>query len=256
MELTGKSAYDESLYDILIPMDKTSQTTAQELILEQVQSDAVQTTERSQAQVRDFLLSARVKVALTDAGHRVEVFAENGHVIIGINEHALRMGRLHEKLAKMAKGVDGVTEVTTKLGTKYNPPSINPWDAIEVPPKVLLVDDEKEFVQTLSERLKNRNLESSIAYDGEQALEMIQEDVPDVIVLDLLMPGIDGIETLRRIKKSHSDVEVIILTGHGSEREKLAAEELGAFAYLQKPVHVNELAQIMREAHAFRRRKR
>jgi len=253
-ELVSKPVYDESLYDIVIPMDKTSPEAAVRLICDHAQSDAIKTTAWSQAQVADFLLSSTVKVVLTEAGHRVDVFSDNGHVVVAINEHSLRMGHLQEKLKRMASEVPGVTEVTTKLGPKYSSSTINPWESIDAPPKVLLVDDEKEFVQTLSERLKNRNLESSIAYDGEQALEMLERDVPDVIVLDLLMPGIDGIETLRRVKQSHPEVEVIILTGHGSDREQSAAEDLGAFAYLRKPVNVNELAQVMKQAYARRRR--
>ena len=111
----------------------------------------------------------------------------------------------------------------------------------------------EEFVDTLSERLRSRDIESSIAYSGEEALEKLQSGGADVIVLDLLMPGIDGIETLRRVKQSHPEVEVIILTGHGSDREQAAAEDLGAFAYLRKPVNLNDLAQVMKEAYAQRK---
>jgi len=256
MDLVSKPPYDESLYDVMLPMDKTSPEDAVRLICEQAQSEAIKTTSWSEAAAKDFLLSARVKLALVEADHKVEVFSENGQVTIGINEQALLMGRLEEKLKRIASEVEGVTDVTTKLGAKFSPPSINPWDGIDAPPKILLVDDEKEFVRTLSERLKTRNLESSIAYDGEQALEMVKNDEPDVIVLDLLMPGIDGIETLRRVKKSHPEVEVIILTGHGSDREQTVAEELGAFAYLRKPINVNELARVMKEAYSWRRKGR
>lgn len=118
-----------------------------------------------------------------------------------------------------------------------------------MPSKILLVDDEKEFVQTLSERLLTRNLESSVVYNGEEAIEFVNKDEPEVMVLDLKMPGIDGIEVLRRVKKEHPKVEVIILTGHGSDREESLAEELGAFAYLHKPVNVDLLAKVMREAY-------
>ncbi|MFH1372339.1 MAG: response regulator [bacterium] len=252
--LFQKPAYDDSLYDIVIPMNKTSVDQAVQLICDQALSDAIKTTDWSREAARDFLLSTKVKVALTEAGHNVEVFSENGHVIIGVNEQPLRMNRLQDKLKRIAAVIPGVKEVTTKLGSKYSPPSLNPWDDIETSPKILLVDDEKDFVHTLSERLQTRNLESSIAYDGEQALEMLKMDVPDVIVLDLKMPGIDGIETLRRVKEHHPEIEVIILTGHGSKREQAAAEELGAFAYLHKPVDVNELAQIMKEAYVHGRK--
>ncbi|MFH2048559.1 MAG: response regulator, partial [bacterium] len=116
-------------------------------------------------------------------------------------------------------------------------------------PKILLVDDEKDFVETLSERLRTRNLESSVVYDGEQALEFVKKDAPDVMVLDLMMPGINGIEVLRKVKKEHPNVEVIILTGHGSKQEEETAEDYGAFAYLRKPVNIDLLARVMNEAY-------
>ncbi len=254
--LLDKPAYDETLFDMVIPMQDTPVDKAIEMIRRQVLSDAVRTTARSREIAADFLLAAKVKLVLIEAGHDVDVFAESGRITVRINEQAVRMGKLESKLKRLAGDVPGVIEVSTGLGPKFNPPSLNPWNNIEMPPKIMLVDDEKEFVHTLSERLKTRNLESSIAYDGEQALEMLGEEVPDVIVLDLKMPGIDGIETLRRVKDRHPDVEVIILTGHGSDQEQVMAEELGAFAYLHKPVDINELAQVMREAYARKTRKR
>ncbi|MCP4566202.1 MAG: response regulator [FCB group bacterium] len=254
--LVEQPAYDESLFDLVIPMHSTSVDEAVEIICNQSVSDAVKTTVRSRGIMEDYLLSAKVKLELTLAGHDANVYAENGDVTIEINEQAIRMGKLESKLKDIASTVPGVLRVSTKLGPKAAPPSLNPWDRIDVPPKILLVDDEKEFVHTLSERLRTRNLESSIAYDGEQALEMLNEEIPDVIVLDLMMPGIDGIETLRRVKDSHPDVEVIILTGHGSDEEQETAEDLGAFAYLHKPVNINDLAQKMKEAYAHGKRRR
>lgn len=115
--------------------------------------------------------------------------------------------------------------------------------------KVLLVDDEQEFVQTLAERLKMRDLGPDIAYDGEQALELVSDQVPDVMVLDLRMPGIDGMEVLRRVRKNYPDVQVIILTGHGTDKDEEEARRLGAFEYLQKPVDVDELLKTLRLAY-------
>jgi DNA-binding NtrC family response regulator len=113
--------------------------------------------------------------------------------------------------------------------------------------KVMLVDDEEEFVSTLSSRIKKRGFSSSVAITGEQALQFVDDQVPDVMVLDLKMPGIDGMEVLKRVKKSYPKVKVIILTGHGSEKNKTEAFSLGAFGYLQKPVKIDELIeQIMR----------
>ena len=107
--------------------------------------------------------------------------------------------------------------------------------------KILLVDDEKEFVESLSERLELRNLEADIAYDGEQALEAMKEGRHDVMVLDLRMPGIDGIEVLRRAKKRNPDVQVVVLTGHGTEKDEEQAKKLGASAYMKKPVDIDHL---------------
>ena len=159
------------------------------------------------------------------------------------------MKQFQDELKEAALKVKGVEDVEIRIGQKFQASSMNPWANIEVPPKILLVDDEQEFVQTLSERLQTRNLESSVVYDGEQALEFVKKDEPDVMVLDLMMPGIDGIEVLRRIKRDHPRVEVIILTGHGSKREEELAEDLGAYAYLRKPVDIDLLARVMNEAY-------
>ena len=108
---------------------------------------------------------------------------------------------------------------------------------------ILLVDDETEFVQTLAERLELRDIHTRIALNGEQALEMISRNPPRVMVLDLKMPGIDGMEVLRKVKKSHPAIEIIILTGHGSERDKAQALETGALSYLLKPVRIDTLME-------------
>ncbi|MBW1887176.1 MAG: response regulator [Deltaproteobacteria bacterium] len=110
------------------------------------------------------------------------------------------------------------------------------------------MDDEKEFVESLSERLEFRNLDEKIAYDGEQALKAVKEGEPDIMVLDLRMPGIDGIEVLRRVKKTNPDVQVVVLTGHGTDKEEKMAKKLGAFAYLKKPVDVDQLVGTLNKA--------
>jgi DNA-binding NtrC family response regulator len=114
--------------------------------------------------------------------------------------------------------------------------------------RYLLVDDEEEYIMTLSERLEMRGLTSAVVLNGTDALEHLAQHEVEVVVLDLRMPGIDGIETLRRIKKGHPGVQVIIATGHGGESEEKAAMQLGAFAYLNKPVDIETLAKTMLEA--------
>ncbi len=249
-----KSAYDPGLYDLVMPMHDHTVEQAVKEICDLARSEALRTTDRCRWAAQDFVLSANVALALAEAGLAADVHSENGQVVLSINRYVMRLGRYRERLTEVASGVSGVESVSTRLGPRYRAPSLNPWSDIEGPPKFMLVDDEKEFVHTLSERLRSRDLESSIAYDGEQALEMLQEKEADVIVLDLMMPGIDGIETLRRVKRDHPNVEVIILTGHGSDHEKRQAEELGAHAYLRKPVDIDVLARVMREAYARARR--
>ncbi len=247
--LYGKPPYDESLYDLIIPTHSVSVPDAVETIRNLANGEQLATSERSQKAIEDFLLSAKVNLALVEAGHIIEVAAENGKVFVTINKEVLRMQQYQDDLKAVCAKVEGVKDVEIRIGQKFQSSSMNPWANIEVPPKILLVDDEQEFVQTLSERLKSRNLESSVVYDGEQALEFVKKDEPDVMVLDLMMPGIDGIEVLRRIKRDYPRVEVIILTGHGSKREEEMAEDLGAFAYLRKPVNIDLLARVMNEAY-------
>ncbi|MBU0983643.1 MAG: response regulator [candidate division Zixibacteria bacterium] len=247
--LFDKSPYDETLYDIVIPMHDTSVSDAIDLVRKFAESDAVRTSERSMRAVKDFALSAAIQYALAEKGHDLEVHSESGLVYVVQNEYVSSVEQHRDKLAAIVKTVDGVKDVKFKVGPKYRVPASNPWANIDMPPRILLVDDEKEFVHTLSDRLQTRNLDSSVVYDGEQALEYVDREQPDVMVLDLMMPGIDGIEVLRRVKRDHPEVEVIILTGHGSDKEREAAMELGAFAYLNKPVGIDVLTQTMKEAY-------
>jgi DNA-binding response OmpR family regulator len=115
--------------------------------------------------------------------------------------------------------------------------------------KVLMVDDEEDFVKTLAERMQMRDLDSDVALSGEAALQIVEDQVPDVMVLDLKMPGIDGMEVLRRVRKAYPQVQVVILTGHGSEKDEAEARRLGAFAYLQKPVDIEKLIITLKNAY-------
>ena len=118
--------------------------------------------------------------------------------------------------------------------------------------KVLLVDDEEEFVKTLAERLEMRDLGSDTVYDGEGALSYVENQEPDVMVLDLKMPGIDGMEVLKKVKKAYPDIEVIMLTGHGTKKDEEEARRLGVFDYMEKPVDIDSLVKRMKDA--FRRK--
>lgn len=114
--------------------------------------------------------------------------------------------------------------------------------------RVLLVDDEVDFLETLAERLEARGLQVSTATNGEDAVANVDKEGYDLIVLDLSMPGIDGLETLKRIKTRQPDAEIIILTGQGSIRTSIEAMKLGAEDFLQKPVNISELMDKISEA--------
>lgn len=102
--------------------------------------------------------------------------------------------------------------------------------------RILLADDEKEFVETLAERLTLRGHTTRVVYDGPSALAAVEDEVPDVAVLDLLMPGLPGDETLRRIKAAHPELPVILLTGHDAVDDTGVAPAAQAFACLTKPL--------------------
>ena len=118
----------------------------------------------------------------------------------------------------------------------------------EMEAKVLLVDDEQDFLETLSSRLEMRGLKVSAVTSGEQAIAEAKEQEYDAIVVDLSMPGIDGLETLKRIKADNPNAEIIMLTGHGSIQSGVEAMKLGAGDFLQKPVELSELMAKIGEA--------
>lgn len=114
--------------------------------------------------------------------------------------------------------------------------------------KVLLVDDEQEFTSALSERLELRGYSVHVADNGEEALEVVESDTPDVVVLDLKMPGLDGIEVLKRIKINYPQIAILLLTGYGSMEEGRKGMRYGAYDYLMKPIDINELINKMQKA--------
>ncbi len=244
----GEDPWASGLYDIVVPMDKTEVAAAAALILEKAGSDVVAKTAHSEAALSDFLLAAQVDVKLAQEGHNVTVDARRGAITLTINKNVLMLSRLEEDLKSIVEKVPGVGSITTRIGEGFHQPDIYRRYDFEMPSKVLLVDDERDFVQTLSERLIMRDMGSAVAYDGESALTMIADEEPEVMILDLRMPGIDGIEVLRQVKNTNPDIEVIVLTGHGTEKDKDLCMELGAFAFLQKPVDIQLLSQTLMQA--------
>jgi DNA-binding NtrC family response regulator len=113
--------------------------------------------------------------------------------------------------------------------------------------RALLVDDEAEFISALAERLRLRGIDAQIATSGYEALEKIKTDPPQVIALDILMPGIGGLEVLKQIKKNFPQLPVILLTGRSSW-DSIQGIRLGAYDCLTKPLKIEELVQIMSQA--------
>ncbi len=119
--------------------------------------------------------------------------------------------------------------------------------------RVLLVDDEQEFLETLKKRLKKRKILVDGVSSGEMAIEYLNKHPVDVVVLDVKMPGMDGIQTLKVIKREYPFVEVIMLTGHANIEVALKGMELGAFDYLIKPMDIDDL--VYRIEDAYKRKK-
>jgi len=114
---------------------------------------------------------------------------------------------------------------------------------------LLLVDDEEDFLETLLKRMKKRKVNVTGVKSGEEALEWLDQDPADVVVLDVKMPGMDGIQALREIKTRYPLVEVIMLTGHANVEVAIQGMELGAFDYLMKPMDIDELLYKVQDAY-------
>jgi DNA-binding response OmpR family regulator len=115
--------------------------------------------------------------------------------------------------------------------------------------KVLIVDDEKDFTELLSERLETRGFKTRIAFDGNEAISRLNEENADVVLLDVMMPGKSGVETLKEIKNSWPITEVIMLTGHGTVETAIEGMKLGAYDYLIKPTGIEDLSQKITSAY-------
>ena len=132
---------------------------------------------------------------------------------------------------------------------------------LKFPERILLVDDEKDFVDLLALKLKEVGKEVQVAYDGRECLDALMQDNIDVVILDIKMPGMDGIDVLKEIKRRFAIVEVIMLTGHGTIQTAVEGMKLGAFDYLLKPTDFEDLldkvesAKQRKEAHEERIRK-
>jgi two-component system, OmpR family, response regulator CpxR len=246
--------WDDSTYDMVLPTDKMNPEEITGLVKKNLESDLLKTSAQGEKALQNFLLASKVETLLAKEGHFITADADAGAVTIIINKNVLMLEKLEKELRTTASAIPGVKSVITKVGEKFYQADVYRKYDLEMPSKLLLVDDERQFVQTLSDRLRLREIGSVVAFDGESALDIIKEEEPDVMVLDLKMPGIDGIEVLKRVKQTKPHIEIIILTGQGSEADRKLCMELGAFEYLEKPVDMNILSEVVRKANEKMRR--
>jgi DNA-binding NtrC family response regulator len=122
--------------------------------------------------------------------------------------------------------------------------------------KLLIVDDEEKFLSATAERLGLRDFDVTTATEGSQAIKAAKKGKFDVAILDLRMPGMDGMELLQILKKKHKFLELIILTGYASVDSAVEATKLGAFSYLEKPYNFEKLLEVLKEAYETRLRKK
>jgi DNA-binding response OmpR family regulator len=116
------------------------------------------------------------------------------------------------------------------------------------PIRVLVVDDERDFATAIVAQLARRGFRATAVFSGRKAVEAVTSDVFDAIILDLKMPGMDGLETLRAIRRLDAHVEVLVLTGHGTVAEGIGGMQLGAADFLQKPVPIETLCMALEAA--------
>jgi DNA-binding NtrC family response regulator len=115
--------------------------------------------------------------------------------------------------------------------------------------RVLVVDDEPDFLETILKRLKRRKIDATGVDSGKAALALLEQQPFDVVILDVRMPGMDGIDTLKEMKKCRPLMEVIMLTGHASVEAGMQGMQLGAFDFVMKPADIDELLEKIRQAY-------
>lgn len=120
---------------------------------------------------------------------------------------------------------------------------------------LLIVDDEERFLYTTKILMEKRGIKTRTAASGPDALQVLEEALADVVVLDVKMPGMDGVETLKRIKRKYPMIEVIMLTGHASVDSAVDGMKLGAFDYVMKPCDIPDLMEKVQNAYALKQSK-
>jgi len=124
-----------------------------------------------------------------------------------------------------------------------------------MPAKVLIIDDEKDFLDIMAERMEARGMDVSTATSAANALEMVRTESYDAVIMDLMMPEMDGFKALKLLKESRPDVSIILLTANVREEECIEARKLGAMEVIEKPADLNLLTQIIEEAKALKKKR-
>ncbi|MGD2096805.1 MAG: response regulator [Desulfobacterales bacterium] len=122
--------------------------------------------------------------------------------------------------------------------------------------KLLLVDDEVKFLKSIAQRLELKNFDVTTASTGQEAIDSAEKGLFDVAVVDFKMPGMDGAQVLKTLKKSHKYLEIIMLTGHATIDSAVECTKLGAFKYLEKPFEFEKLVEVIQEAYEARLKKK
>ncbi|GAB6058374.1 response regulator [Desulfonatronum parangueonense] len=248
--LNWKNPTQSSPSDILISMDNITVDHAVKLIQDRARRSVTLPTVESMRAVEEFVLIARIEAALAVKGHVLKLEMKSGKILLRVEKNIVRAERLEEELLGIVRDIAPEWEIEIKLGADmFQTDVYRPYD-FENPSKILVVDDEMEFAAQLSERLKMREMGVAVVTSGEEALELVEEDEPEVVILDLKMPEITGEEVLRMIHKGHPKIPVIILSGMGDPTKFQACMDMGAFACLQKPADFKELTETIRRAYA------
>lgn len=246
--------WDPVLYDLVMPTHGRSIDETVGLMLKILATESLWPTDKSCAAAAAFLRAARLEAELAAQGHVVNVALNEDDVVLTIDRPVLMRDRLEAELIAVVRAVHKKGSIEVRADSAEGGKDVYRVYSRDLPSKVLLVDDEREFVQTLSERLEMRDIGAVVAFDGESALELVEDDAPEVMLMDLQMPGINGVEVLKKVKAERPEIEVVILTGHGTDKDRDICMELGAFAYLEKPVDIDVLSDTLKRANEQMRR--
>lgn len=242
--IPGASPWSPEIFDLVLQMDHQGAAEAARQILSLYTLRPVPPPAAHRQAGFDFSLEARLEYTAASRGYHVRASVHEGRARVLLTRPAVMRTRLEEEIKDLAQTIPGI--ISVEMDSRNHP--VEDCDPPQARSRILLVDDEREFVQTLSERLDMRDLASDVVFDAKSALAKLTSAPPDVMVVDLKMPGMDGMALLREVKSLQPRIQVIILTGHGSDQDRRTCLDMGAFAYFQKPVDIDLLSQALKNA--------